>query len=145
MNEDSKYYTPEIEEFYTGFEFEYYYKSDWHKHDLDGSPIVHHELDEFKDDLMKLAHAICRVKFLDREDIESCKWEFTGKGVVNWYKIKGDFKIGTWTAYEAIMIHDPSCNWVKIHVIDRGDEVDVFQGTIKNKSELKKILKMLGI
>lgn len=65
------YYTPDMEEFHSGFEFEYFYQDEWHKHNLDGNPIVHHELDEFKDDLMKLAHAICRVKRLDKEDIES--------------------------------------------------------------------------
>ena len=69
------HYTPEVEEFHPGFEFEYFYQDEWHKHNLDGNPIVHHELDEFKDDLMKIAHAICRVKRLDEDDIES--FDFT--------------------------------------------------------------------
>jgi hypothetical protein len=139
-----KYYTPELEEFHVGFEYELMdlalnmvdkeFRSDVITHGGD----IDNALEWIKTNEV-------RVKHLDREDIESLKWEFTGKGVADWYKIEGDFQIGTWTAYEAVMIHDPSCNWVKIHVLDRGDEVDIFQGTIKNKSELKKLLKQLGI
>ena len=132
-----KYYTPSIEEFYVGFEYEA------------KCPITK-EWTEFEVDLsfgsLWFASANdTRVKHLDRDCIESLEWLYTGKSVANWYKLRGEFEIGNWTAYEAIMIHDPSCNWVKIHVLDRGDEVDIFQGTIKNKSELKKLLKQLGI
>jgi hypothetical protein len=140
--EEEKYYKPESGEFKDGFEYEY----------LEGNNrwIEDSVLSVFDPTTMELIQdsfnqGELRVKHLDKSDIEDVGWEFTGKGVADWYKIEGDFDIGNWTAYEAVMIHDSSCDWVKIHVLDRGEEVEIFQGTIKNKSVFKQVLKMIGI
>jgi len=135
-----KFYEPKIEEFHHGFEYEFLYRDKWNRHNLDGTPIVHHELDQYEDDLMKLAHAICRVKFLDQEDIESFGFEFYEKSVhrlvMTGGKIKGE------TVY--IEFKDLNQQVTIENYEDYEDNTVWFQGTIKNKSELKKILEMIG-
>jgi hypothetical protein len=128
----NKYYTPTIEEFHVGFEYEFYYKSEWHKHNLDGTPIVHHELDEFSDDLMKLAHAICRVKHLDQSDIESFGFSLR-------HEFAFWFRGGTYVLITS--------NHGVISILSNKTEVEkvVFVGKIKNKSELGVILKQIGV
>ncbi len=144
---ENKYYTPETEEFHVGFEYEYYYKNEWHKHNLDGSPIIHHELDEFDDDLMKLAHAICRVKYLDREDIESLGFYQNGTDDRIYRNSDG---IILNTGWGSPVIKDRFTTVITHQVFDESKlnvvhENFLFNGTIKNKSELKRLLKQLGI
>jgi hypothetical protein len=71
-----------------------------------------------------------RVKYLDREDIESLGFKCMGG---NWYHDNKAYQIiGTWESIE----------------VSRGQHEyrDVlFKGTIKNKSELKRLLKQLNI
>lgn len=131
---ENKFYTPELEEFHSGFEFEFFYKNTWHKHSLDGKPIVHHELDEFKDDLMKIAHAITRVKHLDREDIESFGWKPLNNNF-DFFEL-GDFRLTVEDNLQILINH-------KDGVYDHSD--NGFHGTIKNKSELRKLMKQLNI
>jgi len=132
---EAKYYTPEIEEFHSGFEFEYFYQNQWHKHNLDGSPIIHHELDEFKDDLMKIAHAITRVKHLDREGIEELGWKQKGEK---------EFELNRFSLFINFNIFFSFPDVDEITILNTRNEV-VFKGTILNKSELRKIMKQLNI
>ena len=143
--DSNKYYTPEMDEFHIGFEYEYFYNDEWHKHYLDGTPIINNELDEFSDDLTKLSHAICRVKYLDKDDIESlgfkiidsthqfCKYEKhipiepnTDKQIDYWYIRKDN--VG-----DRLFMYNYNSGWSR------------FLGEIKNISELKILLKQLGI
>lgn len=148
MKTDNKYYTPEIEEFHVGFEFEYQdidtaawttdiFKIDWESADMD----IHNWVMYFD----------VRVKYLDREDIESLGFEFK-------YNEKGNENIAFTKKYENHPRYDNQYvdviwNYVSSHVlICEGDNetgwnlwVTRFSGTIKNKSELKKLLKQLGI
>ena len=65
---ESKYYTPSIEEFYVGFEYEVNYgENDWQKECLWAKPEV------VTLPYMNLENI--RVKYLDKEDIESLGFE----------------------------------------------------------------------
>ncbi|NRA77284.1 MAG: hypothetical protein HRU18_03665 [Pseudoalteromonas sp.] len=124
----NKYYTPEVEEFHVGFEYQV----------LDGDVWINEVVGldntgdlEFLKDL--IIEESCRVKYLDREDIESL-------GFVTYMKsVKDSFKLGS----TVIRLK------VEQILIFRYDEYTIdellFKGTIKNKSELKRILKQLNI
>jgi len=126
-----KYYTPSIDEFHVGFEYETYVpnKDVWSK-----------EVFYMNESHIKLLNGIhlklptIRVKHLDGDDIRSlgfnCAWA---------------------EAYETIYEHDRIRSWVLTHTgfeyniqINKGDAV-YFRGTIRNKSELVKLLKQLNI
>ena len=134
-----KHYTPEISEFHFGFEYEIYEdfdhlpKKSWHKqiYGTDGhNPeqigfVSLNHLDKF------------RVKYLDRKDIEECGFEFIPDQPLPRYKIQiGSTKDGHFELIQSFH------NIVKIM---QGYEWVRFYGTIKNKSEFKKILKQVGI
>lgn len=145
---DRKFYVPSIDEFHPGFEFEYFYRKEWNKHNLDGSPIVHHGLDEFDDDLMKIAHAICRVKHLDREDIESLGWGDYKHSVMDWWSIKGNFRTpgDRHEITEYKLRYDIKAHELHIECYFWGEsEGMLFEGFIKNKSELKTLMEWLNI
>lgn len=130
---ENKYYTPSMEELHIGFEFEYVGQDGgWDKCVFGEEKISHSELDQFNDDLHKVAHAITRVKYLDKQDIEECGW----KNV--WNDSHGsDYTInGIWQLNVPIKE-----NYIQIFK----DRASYFRGTIKNKSELKRIMKMIGI
>lgn len=47
---ETKYYTPEIEEFHLGFDYELYYPNGEYRKEVFGNEIKHPELQEYKDD-----------------------------------------------------------------------------------------------
>jgi hypothetical protein len=130
MNEDNKYYTPKIEEFHVGFEYEFVDgdSEDWEK-DIISSK---YDLKEVMGNLF----LNFRVKYLDREDIESLGFKFDKfwireeKGSIYLFNFYG-------------LTYFNSTRTIKIWLRDT-DEC-IFAGTIKNKSELKRLLKQLGI
>lgn len=145
----NKYYTPEIEEFHVGFEFEAKFctargvnpedmEFSWETCTLGAldkfsSLIAHERIENYA-----LEDGNIRVKYLDREDIESEGWEYKEHSSFNaqihfiknnkWLTV--DFEDGT------IMIHN---------ALEYEDHFSWFSGKIKNKSELKKVLKMIGL
>jgi hypothetical protein len=82
-----------------------------------------------------------RVKYLDREDIESLGWEYkeTSDGGFDYY----------WDIHtmKHSILYSERAKRMVITLWDRSrlEDHTVFVGTIKNKSELKKLLKQLGI
>lgn len=132
---ESKYYTPAIEEFHVGFEYEVNFGDKWIS-EVQLNGFLHNK---------KLENI--RVKYLDKEGIESLgfkldpeasseredRWNFelfldsNDRGIIN-YGITlfdtTDLIIYTW-------------NGSKEHI--------VFTGEIKNKSELKRLMKQLRI
>jgi hypothetical protein len=140
----SKYYTPSIEEFHVGFEYESHQdpRTDdgWEKSILGRQ--------DFKYVMREDNDVDYRVKYLDREDIESLGWEIDktrldGETQLKFYKDnkclyyrKENHEIGIFTI-------DPSKNdyYSRYNV----DPTRVHIIIIKNKSELKKLLKQLGI
>lgn len=141
MNKN-KYYTPEIEEFHVGFEYEYNTMSEC------GSS-TRYVKDIFKDtdnvndlfkDLPNDWYDYPRVKYLDREDIESLGWE--GQKANSVYFKKGKYRLVHWLSDNKIG-RDISI----YESYDGGtqEEALIRKAIIKNKSELKRLLKQLNI
>jgi hypothetical protein len=152
MSEDSKYYTPTIEEFHVGFEFETrdrlsvlidyrkWNRSTFNKFNDMRSIRMCIDTDRFE----------IRVKHLDREDIESLLVPigFEHEKAYANTEIKM-IKGSIWS--EAIKIS--MCNGI-ISIIEfkftgnensRENYWNLFRGKIKNKSELKRVLTQTGV
>jgi len=164
-NVDTKYYTPTLDEFYVGFEFEYkgvpsdlesnggYIKSVF-DNTWTISAIEHRIID----------YPVIRVKYLDKEDIEKCikdaiKYEEVkySKSVWDWWIITGYWRFRSGHHITKIFIQhdrtnefieiedDDICPNINIKGVISGIEETLFEGIIKNKSELTKLFKQLGI
>ena len=135
-----KYYTPTIEEFHIGFEYEELWssgklisghpdnKENWH-------PTIMKEFDEQMTPGPHLDMSEYRVKYLDKEDIESLG--FSGYIPPHEYDhtwFKDNYILKAWFNHEVPII--------RIMFIPN---TIFFHGIIKNKSELKLLLKQLGI
>lgn len=116
----NKYYTPEIEEFHVGFE--YYLKGENNKRILSTNCTVDTELS--------------RVKYLDKEDIESLGFE--GQKANSVYFKKNGYRLVHW-------LDKPVRITTILKLYSDGDEEVIFKGIIRNKSELKRLLKQLNI
>lgn len=136
---NDKYYTPEIEEFHIGFEFESKYvlfnqNLEWKKVVLDNSHNWFWQ--SYDEDAVETEF---RVKYLDREDIESLGWKPI-EGQENHPMLTLDSNDMRYYLF----IREP---FSKIEI--RADHPSLnfgnFLGVIKNKSELKRIMKMIGI
>lgn len=140
---ENKYYTPTIEEFHIGFEYEI----------LSLDPItadkhwIKSEIPDYKiiSQLLKTTNSI-RVKYLDKEDIESLGFNFDKNSTNNQWKFfknniclfyRPETKIlGTFT------VDSSKSEYMLKYVVDNKLINGLF---IKNKSELKKLLKQLNI
>lgn len=122
----NKYYTPELDEFYIGFEYEYCIRNnEYIKY------IVSTETD-LKHIHKQIQLYLIRVKYLDREDIESLGWEFEEN-----LQYCDQFKYKSLEAYLWVIKDE---NLIEIQC-----EKTCFRGCIQNKSELKKLMKQIGI
>jgi hypothetical protein len=124
--EESKYYTPEMEEFHVGFECE----GKWFSQDEIG-------FGEITIDIHNIHTAInnptvFRVKHLDREDIESLGFKFKPYGDIESYEND---------VWQLLRFQYPK---EQVRLIHKVGSTRFFNGTIKNKSELKRILKQIG-
>lgn len=151
---ESKYYVPSIDELYVGFEYELNSKSGiqfgYSKHSFTGhiGPIL----------LMDKNNV--RVKYLDKEDIESLGFEIDESHI----SMMSDENPEQIDYMFCSKNHEPKykllyCNWwvgnhddidehrlvrIQRRVLDTDDYNTIFSGCIKNKSELKQVLKILG-
>lgn len=126
------HYTPEIDEFYVGFECEKLFFNDhptfkgeriWYdKHIVD-----QYDFEDLEEDLQNNHF---RVKYLDRADIESLGWIEFDPGSGKYKDIYENWELLT--------------DGTTISLYKDGDARFV-DGTIRNKSELKKLMKQLGI
>jgi hypothetical protein len=130
---ENKYYTPTIEEFHIGFECET--KDD--VSDFDGTIILSAYDTEYLDRLIK--NKSVRVKYLDREDIESLGFVCCGKDAdfdYIGYNLDNGFQLQQWEKGQySIERYPTSPTGRTVH----------FAGIIKNKSELKKLMQQLQI
>lgn len=143
MKQQSKYYVPDITEFHVGFEFEIEDHAHWRKGDF-------HELDLYK----RFDDYYLRVKYLDKEDIESLgfndgssyKLDNHIKPKYSFFKITDNDIIYVIQVYWD-MLRDERENLVRIFKgkLHKYPYTEIFRGDIKNKSELKKLLKQLNI
>ena len=135
---EAKYYTPKISEFFMGFEFEslntkgkLYYpdisEGVWVKNVIDyGVLSVLPKIGRL------LADNQIRVRYLDEYDIVAEIWSKEG----NCYKILG----GDTDIFRMLVLAD---YWVSIHSVMLSK--CVFHGRILNRSELHKVMEMVGI
>lgn len=136
---ENKYYTPTIEEFHVGFEYEFrhpdYKDGGWKKY---STPEFNHEREDSIPFNGRLEDF--RVKYLDREDIESLGFKlmitksaydlfFKGKVKLNFYEI------GAFSNYSKVLIETKN----------KFGNIVLFSGEIKNKSELINQLKRCKI
>lgn len=146
----SKYYTPEIEEFSINFEFETRTickktkEERWKHNRIELNEYVHKvtDLDEnmtvvFINPMefiyLNLRDGNIRVKYLDRQDIEELGWtNYEPPHEYNHKWILGNYELNVWFNNE-------------IPVVRITNYPLFFQGKIKNKSELKKLMQQLGI
>ena len=153
---ESKYYTPEIEEFHVGFEYEVKSKfnNEWEKwKQSDPSPksifYPKEAGDRNPENPFKLipfewvlGEGHVRVKVLDRDDIENCGWKFDAINEINneiFYKMVDE-------SARAKLRIDFKTRLIEISAKDQfGNKFVIFIGMLNNKSELKKLMKQLLI
>lgn len=137
ITENGKYYIPEIEEFYHGFEFQEINMMDNEFHDeeflfeLAMTDYAFHA----EDFQRNIKSGRIRVKHLDHDDIISCCWDHKVTSAGNAFFYYGDNTLNVNYAKHDIII---TCYCY-------GNNVSLFQGRIQNKSELKRLMKQLGI
>jgi hypothetical protein len=136
---ENKYYVPKIEEFYIGFECEFKNKMQSNKWetvicDQDMISIVYDRIEHsenFKDEI--------RVKHLDEQDIQDLGFTKETKHRYSISYSDVSYKLYFLQADAPMIIKEfqPNDNYESAATI--------FNGTIKNKSELKRIMQMLKI
>jgi hypothetical protein len=139
--DENKYYTPDISEFYSNFEYEAHRNNKWIKID-DFTNAYDYDDSCFYGLIKELEAGNIRVKYLDQEDMESLGFKRISEGTFEmpYSDSRGfDDKIHVILRKRWVLISQG--NDEKMF----SDWIDRFSGFIKNKSELKKILKMIGV
>jgi len=144
MEEENKYYTPDISEFYVGFEYEHFSKGAYSKFEIIGwsdFEDISYDLD-IKDRI--------RVKYLGSSDIEDLGFrkvkdysdQIIFQTVIHefpeghsWYELDFD-------KYSQDIIIE---YWEDLGKNRQSIREQLFKGTIKNISELKKVLTQVGV
>lgn len=145
-NNNELYYTPEIEEFCVGFEYEaktisenysHYEFSDVPKVGIDWGDLEGKYLNIIE--LLLLRKKI-RVKYLDKEDIESLGFVYSSSR--RQYELYHTDRLSRYEIRENNNTYTISlCNLIEeIFIL-----YTLFRGIIKNKCELKKLLKRLEV
>lgn len=140
---ENNYYTPQIEEFYSGFEYEYLSKGpiiEWIKssefsNDYDYEDNPHYAV------MKGIEATTIRVKYLDQSDIEELGFVNDGLTEDNWAR-KGYFKHTE--GYSLRLEHTPNVHvcCISLHG-NEGFIMDVFKGIVKNKSVLSQLLEII--
>jgi hypothetical protein len=142
MKKNEKYYTPEIESFHVGFEYEEFNREALAEEGIWYKEICTSYLDGISD---LLRNRRIRVKYLDEADIvEALKAQLypTEADTGNHNKM---FVFGR-TQQHSIIFNPKSCRCVITLRDDiRKEDYTAFVGTIRNLSELRLIQKMVGI
>jgi len=120
----SEYYTPKIEEFHVGFEYEEFYNDDWHKKQYQQDNFLNHDFECVFEKYYKT-----RVKYLDKKDIEDLGFKQVGNSYSKPLFNKNNLNL----------ILDEDKREINFNNINN------INFKIKNKSELKNIFEMLGI
>lgn len=153
---ETKYYTPTIEEFHVGFEFQR--KEEHRLHIRNEFPKTNKwTLKKWDENQIRIGKLRCeinegniRVKELDQEDLESLGWKMTKN--FN-YEIQFQFIINDYKFYDCsydfedkiLLIEEFIQEKLVANTINNYNSYTLFKGEIKNKSELKRIMKQLQI
>lgn len=139
---ENKYYTPDLSEFYFGFEYEqssdisedlFTVEKFWKKFTMSSDYTMLMIYHIYKNNAQE---EFFRVKYLDEEDIISLGFQFNSF----WYTKNILLPNGV---FSVILKHKN--NKLEIVGINGVADFVYFDGTIKNKSELRKLLIQLGI
>jgi hypothetical protein len=152
-SESNKYYTPQLEEFHIGFEFQFQgCDGNWNPQGWETHTIVceKKEVGVWKPTMDVVAELYLfygevdknsfRVKYLDREDIESLGFEFShySNGVYCYQNFSKTAFVGLCTS-----------NFIVVDQFEgRGENIKLnrlLKAVCKNKSKLKSLLKDVGI
>lgn len=137
---DAKYYTPELSEFHVGFECEIQEQPNgiWKQ-----GKLTEQDMCMFLTTIIALSEGRIRVKYLDNEDVESCGWR--KKNAFGVYEIVASIDGLGKTTY--CLQDSNNMRFLQNNVwrITNEWHETIFFGSIKNKSELKQLMKMLGI
>lgn len=130
---DKKYYTPSIDEFYVGFEYEFKnpFSEKWHKTSVSSIVQVfdiYVAYPQPSDEVVKGEAKLFRVKHLDEDDILSLGWRTVDD--IPTYAID--------TEGETFYLCEDNGKWTI-------DDINTLLFTIKNKSELRRLMQQLGI
>jgi len=147
---DNLYYIPDIEEFAIGLECEIKKITD---REITWEPAVMDErniswiISKFKS--VKMDGPQVRMKFLDQSDIEECGFTHT-KTVLQefyeWKDVHAKPEVYGYRIWELQCCHRPDTHWFELKAHFEDDNWStLFEGKIRNKSELKKLLKQIGI
>jgi hypothetical protein len=169
---EDKYYTPSIDEFCVGFEFEYtipyeeesYINIIYQTNESCDKSLLHNlsvikreasirrlSLLDYISFTVKNNPHLIRVKYLDKEDIEELGFEHTGGAMVknSLDEFTIDYKDPRGTYDKVSILYTYGSKWCLIvqgdYETPHPDWPTRFAGYIKNKSELKQVLKMLNI
>ena len=147
---ENKYYIPKESEFYIGFECEYY-SNHCEKYlpiIIDSSNFELNSMDGSFDDDYVLSYNYSkpnkfRVKYLDKEDIES--FGFICAGIGEYQKL--DDNTDDFIIVDTNFVDDLNVRicYEKSTGENVSTEYTMFDGAIKNKSEFKKLLIQLNI
>ena len=150
--ENNKYYVPEIEEFRVGFEYERMNGDKWEKDELGKTDCFGTHARGYENEFEEICMGIrsVRVKYLDSQDIEELGFTLKHKVVDLWFEKEGTFESPAKETYlySKIFInyglHDRYCK-IRAKYASDNDEIELFRGTILNKSELIFIFKRIGV
>jgi hypothetical protein len=152
MSETKKYYIPSLDEFCYGLEFEAYNNMDWFwQEDTTGwKPLVWVDYNMMVFDINKVGAAIdkgwIRIKCLDPSDVASLGFEKVGEDEweIQFKHKKGtddsDLILGFWKHEK----EDVGPNYIEISGGPENNFDTYFSGCLKNKQDLKRILRQIG-
>ena len=141
--ENNLYYTPTIEEFHVGFEYEYNSEifEDWKTCNSADLEDCYHAVQDISQNL----ETKYRVKTLDQSDIESL--ELNGFEITEY--VEESHLEFTWfkgiELFGLLTFTDKMISFYEYNYSTREYSDCIFRGTIKNRSELIKLMQQLNI
>jgi len=153
-NGGEKYYTPNISEFHVGFEYEEYIdgRNKFIKKTIESTDLIVLFGDEtiFDCIIENLSLSKIRVKYLDKEDIESLGFVctrsnsdgFEFQNIIDDYSF---YDIDFYPENMSVLVEYYYQREITADVTGNKNCKTLFYGNIKNKSELKRLLVQLGV
>jgi hypothetical protein len=140
-----KYYTPEIEDLFVGYECELSTMSGWRTGTYPEIFKLNKELDEYGDDesvysiLMKTTHARMRTPFLSKEDVEKEGWR-----QIHWREYIKEFEGRTIHFSNGQKESEDDEEYLSVFGVHNKSKI-LFEGKCPSINEFRKICKLLGI
>jgi hypothetical protein len=131
---ENKYYTPGLEEFHIGFEYQYRAGvNTWIDCVINDFSEVTDSDGSMNSDIPWYGNSIenFRVKYLDEEDIEECEWAY--------HSTCGNIRFVNERGWKLYLNDDCMCG------IEDAKADTIFLGQIKNKSQFKRLIEQLNV